>query len=739
MRHIDEFLARVLGGVDIGPWIDVPPRTLLDRPGMAAALADGDEGAARVLKYARCTGAESYDEIGFRSLAATPRRGEVPLQTFESAHRSARRQQRRALPPGLAALFDEQTKLRHRPLEPPDARLRYSHDGELLHLHEIAEAGRPTDGVIWSFPVGAPPRFLERIAQDADFPLQLSQYRLEGFPRTWWLPLPELLAAGRFERMQECRNRLAEGPAPGALHCFVSHRWLTPTTPDPDGLQARLTAWQLVVAVCEAVLLARRRGLTVPRRSVPQFEMAVGPQGSPLVESLVVNVLRYALDEAGLDEVYAEIRSLEKETTDHGVGAALEDAELARLRAEVAARPLLGRLLHRVRLWYDYSCMPQRPRTPQEQLEFEEGLRVLGAYQLVGRTVVLLDDADDYLGRAWCTLEVLTADSMPHGYDVLVGAHRTTVVGGTTEHYLETLLQDRAHVVWRAVLDTEVFAVQSPEECLRRLRLATTEKADVPVVYDGLRRLGAPRKVHIDDSELITGTLPLPLAGDGSVVVPLTASRPYEQRGPTATAGLDWSGALSVADPADGTRLDIRFDDHLDASSLYVPSSVELRESVSDACHVAVVAGCEAEAVLLSRWVLTRDQELRSVVDAPVGSLTWLATDIAPVGHFAEGVLRTAVIDAQLWVLVTTDVRLARCQMVRTLLNALDAAGRPYVTVSVDGVSDDGVEWHAPPDPAPKGLAARTEPALVMSRVWRGGLFRADLADELAVALRAGR
>ncbi|MFF9803312.1 hypothetical protein ACF1G3_38765, partial [Streptomyces rochei] len=175
------------------------------------------------------------------------------------------------------------------------------------------------------------------------------------------------------------------------------------------------------------------------------------------------------------------------------------------------------------------------------------------------------------------------------------------------------------------------------------------------------------------------------------------------------------------------------------ASSLYVPSSVELRESVSDACHVAVVAGCEAEAVLLSRWVLTRDQELRSVVDAPVGSLTWLATDIAPVGHFAEGVLRTTVIDAQLWVLVTTEVRLARCQMVRTLLNALDAAGLPYVTVSVDGVSDDGVEWHAPPDPAPEGLAARTEPALVMSRVWRGGLFRADLADELAVALWAGR
>ena len=261
MRHIDEFMTGVLGGVDIGAWSDVPPETLLDRPGMVAALAGGDEGAARVLKYARCTGAEAYDEIGFRSLAACPRKGEAPLQTFANAHRSARRRRKRDLPRGLAALFDEQTALRHRPLDPPDARVRYSYDGELFHLHEIAEPGGPADGVTWSFPVAAPPRFLERIAEEDDLPLQLSQYRLDGFPRTWWLPLPELLAAGRFERMQECRTRLTEGLSPGHLHCFVSHRWLTPTAPDPDGLQARLTAWQLVVAVCEAVLLARRRGL----------------------------------------------------------------------------------------------------------------------------------------------------------------------------------------------------------------------------------------------------------------------------------------------------------------------------------------------------------------------------------------------------------------------------------------------------------------------------------------------
>ena len=491
----------------------------------------------------------------------------------------------------------------------------------------------------------------------------------------------------------------------------------------------------------------------MPRRSVPQFEMAVGPHGSPLVEALVVNVLRYAVDGPELDEVYAEILSpgslgtlgsLEEEMADHGVGAALDDPDLARLRAEVAARPLLGRLLDRVRLWYDYSCMPQRPRTPEEQRTFEEGLRVLGAYQLVGRTVVLLDDADDYLGRAWCTLEVLTADSMPNGYDVLVGADRQTLVGGTTEHYLQTLLQDRAHMVWRAVLDTEVFAVQSPTDCLRRLRLTTTEPADVPVVYGGLCLLGAPRKIHVDDSELITGTLPLPVGEGGDVVVPLTGGRAFDAPGTTGATeagGLEWGDALSVvgAGAGIGTGSGAGDDVRVAASGMLVPSFVRYRESVPGDCHVAVVAGCEAEAVLLSRWTLDREPELRAAVGAPVGSLTWVATDIAPVGHFAEGVLRTAVVDAKLWVLVTTHVRLGHCQMVRTLRNALDAAGRPYVMVSVDGPSGNNVEWHEPPDQLPEGWTARIEPRRLKPRVWRGGLFRAELVGELAAGLRVGR
>lgn len=51
-------------------------------------------------------------------------------------------------------------------------------------------------------------------------------------------------------------------------------------------------------------------------------------------------------------------------------------------------------------------------------------------------------------------LEALTADVIPH-FDVLGGADRSTAQIGRTEHHLLSLLEDRSHVVWRALLDSE--------------------------------------------------------------------------------------------------------------------------------------------------------------------------------------------------------------------------------------------------------------------------------------------
>src|SRR5262249_53278315 len=151
------------------------------------------------------------------------------------------------------------------------------------------------------------------------------------------------------------------------------------------------------------------RGLHVPRKHSSLLARFVGRFGSELAEALIVNVLRHAVDDTGLAAVHAEILALQQITADKGVRAGREDVGLVRLREVVAAHPLLRDLLSMVRLWYDYSCLPQEPRTDAEQAEFEEGMGRVGGFQLFSRTAILLDDVDDYLGRAWCTLEVLNA------------------------------------------------------------------------------------------------------------------------------------------------------------------------------------------------------------------------------------------------------------------------------------------------------------------------------------------
>jgi hypothetical protein len=42
---------------------------------------------------------------------------------------------------------------------------------------------------------------------------------------------------------------------------------------------------------------------------------------------------------------------------------------------------------------------------------------------MLGHTLILLDDAEDYLQRAWCTLEALVADRWQRVELVVGGAH----------------------------------------------------------------------------------------------------------------------------------------------------------------------------------------------------------------------------------------------------------------------------------------------------------------------------
>src|SRR5262249_22174782 len=160
-------------------------------------------------------------------------------------------------------------------------------------------------------------------------------------------------------------------------------------------LQAQFAAWQLIAYLAEAVRVADQRGLYQPRRFSPQLGTAVGPRGTELAESLIVNVLRSALDEDTLRKAAAEVLPLETELEDYGVAKASSDAELKGLNSLLADRPILRGLTDRIYIWYDYSCLPQPPRQGDDIDLFVKGLEELSAAQIIGRTSIMLDDADD--------------------------------------------------------------------------------------------------------------------------------------------------------------------------------------------------------------------------------------------------------------------------------------------------------------------------------------------------------
>lgn len=222
---------------------------------------------------------------------------------------------------------------------------------------------------------------------------------------------------------------------------------------------------------------------------------------------------------------------------------------------------------------------------------------------------------------------------------------------------------------------------------------------------------------------MVTGTFPLPVVDRGrTVLLPATSSRATDtgQR-LVGTTTLYWSDAL---------RLDSDRRQDVSETASYLGLGRHRRRS----CHVVVIGSCEGEAVLISNWALARAAELERAVGATVQSLTWLATDVAPVGHFAEGTLRTAMIDAPLWVLVSIGTRFERCATVHAVTNAVLAAGLPFATLALDS-SRDNLTRYAPAGHGDLNSVVRVGTRQARMAEWRGGLFRDYMFGELRRAV----
>src|SRR6266498_2227248 len=102
--------------IDISDWAGVEPRDLILNPAQVAADALA---AGRAMVYARSGPEISYDAIGFRTFAASPRKGPSPLETsaWSVMQRNLTAQQQSDTL--VDEILNQQPKLRHRPLALP--------------------------------------------------------------------------------------------------------------------------------------------------------------------------------------------------------------------------------------------------------------------------------------------------------------------------------------------------------------------------------------------------------------------------------------------------------------------------------------------------------------------------------------------------------------------------------------------------------------------------------------------
>ena len=185
-----------------------------------------------------------------------------------------------------------------------------------------------------------------------------------------------------------------------------------------------------------------------------------------------------------------------------------------------------------------------------------------------------------------------------------------------------------------------------------------TDPADLRYIYDRLLAIPGPNGLHTSEGDLVTGVVPLPLLDDGSVVVPTTLGGAVDGPEPRSLGSLPWSAALSLSADSEARRFSPPSEQ---SRTPFVrrPNSEPMSKPAHG--HLAIVASCEAEAVLLAEWTERHMAALEELASVTLDSRSWLAVDLAPVGTLVNGLLTSVAIDASNWLILTTSIRRDHC------------------------------------------------------------------------------
>lgn len=183
------------------------------------------------------------------------------------------------------------------------------------------------------------------------------------------------------------QNYMEGGKEPPYMIIFVSHRWETAGHPDPSRRQ--LQALQK--------LLWRTFGLLKLFCDNPDMARTTPYSGDSVLSPMGLSQSDQRIASLGVHgNVQAAVLAFRFATCD-GV-------------ANLANDELATTFLAHCGVWFDFTCVPQAPRTEIEESEFRGALRSLQALLTCERTsvVALRQSGDDYENRAWCVAECMS-------------------------------------------------------------------------------------------------------------------------------------------------------------------------------------------------------------------------------------------------------------------------------------------------------------------------------------------
>ncbi len=255
--------------------------------------------------------------------------------------------------------------------------------------------------------------------------------------RTWYMvPVRQFLIWGEFASYQQMmlqmrmnmmnRSALEAWYPKNAIPVFISHRWDTPHAPDPTGRQVHIVVRFLIEAICLS------KGICERFFSYAEPEIVLNPKLRDRIKNHETTYMR------GMQEMQDFQQNKGAGPWGKPMEILLADwlqANFPSLTFQVDEIITISNILRDVIVWYDFTCMPQKPYSSEmEERYFQWALKHLKDLISITDVVVIWDKPA--INRGWCLFEGIIAETLQNAsYDASPNTNWGTALFNLGETY----------------------------------------------------------------------------------------------------------------------------------------------------------------------------------------------------------------------------------------------------------------------------------------------------------------